>query len=180
MRATGRAAPSGGKPFSLWLTPGRKRITHTSTDLVMTAAAGPRWTRVVLAGDLDDGAACHCTVPLGPRLRAELAQFETQANAIRGRALTPPLAQRATRAPVLHLRALLALDAAQEGATHREIAEVVFDTDAVRSRWSADSELRAQVRHLLSRAEGFMRGGYLALAGVRQTRIGDPGDEPAA
>ena len=146
----------------------------------MTAEAGPQWARVVLAGDLADGAACRCTVPLGPRLRAELAQFEAQADAIQGRALTPPLARRAARAPVLHLRALQALDAAQAGATHRDIAEAVFDADAAHSRWSADSELRAQVRHLLTRAEGFMRGGYLALAGVRHARIGDPGDEPVA
>ena len=113
-------------------------------------------------------------------MRAELAQFEAQANAIQGCALTQPLARRAARAPVLHLRALQALDAAQGGATHREIAEVVFDADAVRSRWSADSELRAQVRHLLSRAEGFVRGGYLRLAGVRRTHLHTPGDEPVA
>ena len=80
---------------------------------------------------------------------------------------------------LLHLRALQALDATQAGAHHRDIAGALFGADAVQSRWSADSELRAQVRHVLTRAEEFMRGGYLALAGVRQQPIHDPGDEPA-
>jgi hypothetical protein len=173
------AAPAGSA-LRFWEIPGRKRIVHGATDLVLTAAAGPHWLRVAFARDLDDGAACHCTVPLGPRLRARLAQFQAQAEAIRGRALAPPFARRAARAPVLHLRALQALDAAQAGATHRDIAEAVLGSDAVRSRWSADGELRAQVRHLLARAEGLMRGGYLALAGVRRPHPGTPGDEPGA
>ncbi len=79
---------------------------------------------------------------------------------------------------MLHLRALQALDARQAGARHRDIAEALFGFDSVQSRWNADSELRAQVRHILARAEEFMRGGYLALAGVRQQPIHPPGDEP--
>ena len=79
---------------------------------------------------------------------------------------------------MLHLRALQALDASQAGARHRDIAGAVFGADAVRTRWTADSELRAQVRHLLSRAKGLKRGGYLSLAGVRQQHTSVPGDEP--
>jgi hypothetical protein len=77
------------------------------------------------------------------------------------------------------LHALQALDASQAGARHRDIAGALFGVDAVRTRWTPDGELRAQVRHLLRRAEGLMRGGYLALAGVRRQHTGAPGDEPA-
>ena len=41
-----------------------------------------------------------------------------------------------------------------------------------------DGELRAQVRHLLRRAEALMNGGYLALAGVSHAAATHPGDEP--
>lgn len=165
------------RPFRFWDIPGRKRVVHHGRDLMMTTVAGSHRMRVALAHDLDDGAPCHCTVPLNSRLRRRLEQFQAQADAVAGRAPTPTPARRADRASVLHLRALQALDAAQAGASHHDIAEAVFGADAAHSRWHADSELRAQVRHLLSRADGLMRSGYLALAGVRQTPASIPGDE---
>jgi hypothetical protein len=134
-----------------------------------------------LSTALEHGAAYGLTVPLDAHLRTRLTGYQAQANAIRGQ--RPPVAaKKVTRASLLHLHALQALDASQAGANHRDIAGVLFGLDAVRKRWTADSELRAQVRHLLTRAEGLMRGGYLALAGVRQQPIGvpcsAPGDEP--
>lgn len=83
-----------------------------------------------------------------------------------------------TRAALLHLRALQALDAAQAGASHRDIAQALFGLEAAVRRWNEDGELRAQVRHLLRRAEAYMGGGYLALAGVRHGAAKPPGDEP--
>lgn len=122
------------------------------------------------------------TVPLNTHLRTRLTGYQVQANAIQGQ-WPPVVAKKFTRASLLHLHALQALDGLQAGARHRDIARALFGADAVRKRWTADSELRAQVRHLLTRAEGLMRGGYLALAGVRQQHIGvpcsAPGDEPA-
>ena len=85
----------------------------------------------------------------------------------------------ATRAALLHLRALQALDAAQAGASHRDIAQALFGLEAVALRWHEDGELRAQVRYLLRRAEGYMLGGYLALAGIRRTAAKRPGDKRA-
>ena len=123
-----------------------------------------------------DGSPYGLTVPLDSHLRTRLSGYQVQANAIQGE--WPSVdARRITRAALLHLHALQALDAWQAGAHHRDIASALFGLDAVRTRWTADGELRAQVRHLLTRAEGLMRGGYLALAGVRQQHASAPGDE---
>lgn len=177
MRAAGRREAPAGTPFSLWQIPGRKRIARGGSEFILTAHAGVQWLRVALDDALADGAAFRCTVPLGPGLRNQLAQFEAQCRFLAGEP-DPPRARGVARASLLHLRALQAIDATQGGASHRDIAEALFGADAVRERWTADSELRAQVRHLLARAEGLMRGGYLALAGVRQRHADAPGDEP--
>lgn len=138
--------------------------------------------RASLSTELEDGSSYGLTVPLDAHLRTRLSGYQVQANAIQGK--WPAVdARRITRASLLHLHALQALDASQAGAHHRDIAGVLFGADAMHKRWTADGELRAQVRHLLTRAEGFMRGGYLALVGVRQQHVGAPrsapGDEPA-
>lgn len=120
----------------------------------------------LLAEELAHGAAYACAVPLGRCLRTQLDEFLVQADALQARLPAQRHAHAASRASLLHLRALQALDGAQAGASHRDIAQALFGQEAVALRWSADGELRAQVRHLLSRAEGLMRGGYLALAGL--------------
>lgn len=163
--------------FSAWHIPGRKRIAHAGAELVITAVHGPHSLRASLSPELEDGAAYGLVVPLDAPLRARLPGYEMQARVLRGE-VPPQLPRQATRNTLLHLRALQALDATQAGAGHRDIAGALFGAEAVQHRWSADSELRAQVRHLLTRAEGLMRGGYLALAGVRQQSTRDPGDEP--
>jgi len=58
------------------------------------------------------------------------------------------------------------------------IAQALFGLEAIVLRWHEDGELRAQVRHLLRRAEAYMTGGYLALAGVLHSAANHPGDEP--
>lgn len=144
----------------------------------LTAEHGPNRLRTSLSIELGDGAAYGLTVPLDAHLRTRLNGYQIQASAIQGK--WPPVsAKKVTRSSLLHLHALQALDAWQAGARHRDIAGALFGVEAVRTRWTADGELRAQVRHLLTRAEGLMRGGYLALAGVRQQHVSAPGDEPA-
>ena len=49
----------------------------------------------------------------------------------------------------------------------RETAVGIFGALAVAQSWHADSELRAQMRHILMRARVLMTEGYLRLAGVR-------------
>ena len=137
--------------------------------------------RVSLSFELEDGAAYSLLVPLDPSSHTRLPEYQGQARVFGGE-FPQPNARLIGRAALLHLLALQALDGLQTGAHHRDIAGALFGVDTVRKRWTADSELRAQVRHLLTRAEGLMRGGYLALAGVRQQHIGvprsAPGDEP--
>ena len=167
--------------FDLWKIPGRKRLSHAGTQLNIRAEYGPNRLRASLSAELEHGTPYGLAVPLDAHLRTRLAGYQVQANAIQGQ-WPPVAAKKVTRASLLHLHALQALDASQAGAHHRDIAGALFGVEAVRKRWTADSELRAQVRHLLNRAEGLMRGGYLALAGVRQQHIGvprsAPGDEP--
>ena len=176
VRAVGAHDATAREAFSLWRIPGRKRLAHAGSELIVAAMSGPHCLRASMSAALADGAAYGFAVPLDAHLRTRLAGYQAQARAIRGEVPRPAF-RPATRASLLHLRAIHALDAAQAGARQRDIAELLFGADAVRSRWAADSELRAQVRHLLNRAEGLMRGGYLALAGVRHRHAGAPGDE---
>lgn len=178
MRAAG-AHGAGAQPvFNLWGIPGRKRLVYAGTHLSLSSEHGPNRLQASLSPELEEGAAYGLTVPLDAHLRTRLTTYQAQASALQGQ--WPPVsAKKATRASLLHLHALQALDASQAGARHRDIAGALFGLDAVRTRWTADGELRAQVRHLLTRAEGLMLGGYLALAGVCQQYVGAPGDEPA-
>lgn len=176
VRAAGRRpAPAVG--FNLWRVPGRKRVALRDEGLVLTACAGVPWLRAALDSALTHGEPFHCAVPLSPGLRNQLAQFNAQARLLAG-GPAPPSARGAGRSALLHLRAMQAIDAVQGGSHHRDVAEALFGADAVRGRWNADGELRAQVRHLLARAQGLVRGGYLGLAGVCYDDAEAPGDEP--
>jgi hypothetical protein len=165
--------------FDLWRIPGRKRLALDGPDLALTADLSAQRMRLSLSGTVADGAAYASAVALTPRLRGQLDTFNTQAQALEGHAPQVDPARPVTRAALLHLRALQALDASQAGASHRAIAQALFGLEAVVLRWHEDGELRAQVRHLLRRAETLMVGGYLALAGVSYPAAKHPGDEPA-
>lgn len=164
--------------FDLWNIPGRKRLAFGDAELTLTADVSALRLRASLAGDLADGASYACVVPLTLGLRGQLDAFSVQAQAVKGHAPQVNPARPVTRAALLHLRAVQALDAVQAGASHRDIAQALFGLEAVVLRWHEDGELRAQVRHLIRRAEAFMTGGYLALAGVSQPVSKHPGDEP--
>lgn len=134
--------------------------------------------RILLDAGLHDGSGYVCTVPLTAQLRGQLAQFQAVAALIDGAPLAHSFARPVSRVGLLHLRALQALDAAQAHASHRDLAIALFGQAAVRALWHADGGLRAQVRHLIARAEGLMQRGYLGLAGLRHEGTGAPGDEP--
>lgn len=165
--------------FDLWRIPGRKRLELDGHDWTLTADLNAQRMRVSLSGSLADGAAYTGAVPLTPRLRGQIDTFNAQAQALEGRAPQVDPAKPLTRVALLHLRALQALDASQAGASHRDTAQALFGLEAVVLRWHEDGELRAQVRHLLRRAEAIMAGGYLALAGIPPTAAKRPGGEPA-
>nr|WP_238345955.1 DUF2285 domain-containing protein [Luteimonas saliphila] len=70
---------------------------------------------------------------------------------------------RPSRSAVVYARALQALDGALAGASQREIAIAVFGEARVTADWTADSELRAQVRYLIQRGRVLMEGQYRTL-----------------
>lgn len=158
-------ATEGVQIFSVWRIAGRKQLTLRDQALVLEATHLAHRLRAWLEPAVHDEALIALSVPLDDQLRAHIAGYQTQAAMLYGQRL-PARSREASRANLLHLRALQALDARLDGASHREIAEVLFGAAAVRTRWSADGELRAQVRYLLSRANGLVHRGYLALAGV--------------
>ena len=63
------------------------------------------------------------------------------------------------------MRSLQALDGHAAGASHRDLAAAIFSDKRAARSWHADSDLRARVRHLLCRADRFVRGGYRTLVG---------------
>ena len=164
--------------FDLWRIPGRKRLVMDGHDLALTADLSVLRMRLSLSGTLEDGGAYVGAVPLTSGLRGQLDGYREQAQALEGHAPQIQPVRAATRAALLHLRALQALDASQAGASHRDIAQALFGLEAVVRRWHEDGELRAQVRHLLRRAQAFMNGEYLDLAGVLSLAAKAPGDEP--
>jgi hypothetical protein len=87
-------------------------------------------------------------------------------------------ARATSRVALLHLRALQAIDGVHDGANHRDIGAMLFGAVSTEQRWSADSELRAQVRYLIARAEALTRNGFRSLAGLPPLRTETPGDEP--
>lgn len=178
MRASHAHNAPAWQTFDLWRVPGRKRLALGGSGLTLLAEVSAQRLRVSLADDLVDGAAYACTVPLGLGLRGQLDAFNAQAQVLQGRVPAEVSTRAVTRAALLHLRALQALDGAQAGAVHRDIAQALFGLEAVALRWQADGELRAQVRHLLRRAAAYLGGGYLALAGIPRTAVEHPGDEP--
>jgi hypothetical protein len=163
-----RASVAGEQVFSLWRVAGRKQLTLRGRDLLLEAAHLAHRLHAWIDPAIGDGSAIELSIPLDRHLRMRLSAYQAQAEILRGHRPAAQLRD-VSRAGLLHLRALQALDGQQHGASHREIAEVLFGDEAVRSRWSADGELRAQVRHLLSRANAFVSGGYLALAASRKS-----------
>lgn len=151
-----------GPVFGLWRIRGRKHLLHAGADLILSALDGRQRLRTSVSPALAEGSACRLSLPPGGEAAAASAALQ----GLRGEHHAPAF-RHVSRMDMLHMRGLQAIDALQVGCGHREIAEAVFGADAAAGRWHADSDLRAQVRHILSRAKALMAGDYLRLAGVR-------------
>lgn len=156
-RDTGR-----GSVFHFWGIRGRKRLLHTGVDLNFCADSGAGRWYAGLSLNLEEGASCRITMPpeADPSAHKRLLQ-QLGGDALHGHVLS------VTRVDLLHMRCLQALDALQAGCRQREVAIAIFGAQAVATHWHADSELRAQVRHIIARSKIFMAGGYRQLAGLR-------------
>ena len=148
--------------FGIWNMPGRKSLLYDGRQMLLAAFVGARILRMAIASDISDGAPFAYVIRSGVRARARCQAVEDYLTTLFS---TEPRAycasrQRPGRVALLHMRALQALDGRAIGASHREIAAAIFGEDRVAESWHADSELRAQVRHLLRRGAAFMRGDY--------------------
>ncbi len=123
MRAAHALGAATPPTFDLWRVPGRKRLALGGTGLTLLAEVSAQRLRVSLADDLADGAAYACTVPLGPGLRGQLDAFNAQARVLQSQAPAAAPVRAATRAALLHFRALQALDGAQHQAQPEHSAD---------------------------------------------------------
>lgn len=151
--------------FSLSNIPGKHTLIADGPNLWLTTRIGTQIFRAYLAPDLKDGDPCAFLIPPGEdsihHRKARLAF----AKVCFSRGSLSPAAElkRPSSIAIFHMHALQALDADLEGASHRDIAVAIFGKARVAEDWSADSYLRAQIRHVLRRAHHLMNGGYRAL-----------------
>lgn len=156
--------------FSLWALRGRKQVRALSGGYALQVRQQSHTLRAVCDVRVMEGAAADLVIPLnrhGPkRLRALQAQlrsvpsdplFRDEARSQVGQTF------RASRAGQLHLHALMALDAFQANASHRDIAVALVGEARTREQWHADATLRGLVRHYLRRGRYFRDGGYRSL-----------------
>jgi hypothetical protein len=165
-RAKLRAAEPGEEqePFSLWTIPGPKRLVHDGRRLLLNGYGDGGVLHLMLGNDISDGEPFEYV--LAPRAnideqwrsiqRQQLLLIERQ----RPAATTLP---RPDRLALWHMRALHALDGSADGASQREIAAGLFGEEFTAANWHPDSELRAQVRHLLRRARALVARDYRSL-----------------
>jgi hypothetical protein len=148
--------------FSLWTMAGRKSLLYDGQRLLLSITLGTRVLRISVASELCDAEAFAYVIPSGPAARMRWRSVEHYLAVLRA---AKPIAtyavhSRPGRLAALHMRALHALDARVAGASHRDIAGAIFGEERMTEGWHADSELRAQVRHLLRRGHAFVHGGY--------------------
>lgn len=153
-----------GHAFNMWTMPGYKQVEHDGCHLRICCFTGFRVIRMVLTKGLGHGMAYSYAMRAGLCLCDYwLAWLDQLTHLDRREPVASVLHARPSRLALTHMRTLQALDAHAAGASHREIAEAIFGTDEVATRWHADSELRAQVRHLLKRGHAYVNGNYRKL-----------------
>lgn len=151
-----------GAIFHFWSIRGRKRLLYTGVDLNFCADSGAGRWYAGLSLNLEEGASFRITMPP----EADRSAYERLLQQLGGDSLNGHFLS-VTRVDLLHMRCLQALDALQAGCRQREVAIAIFGAQAVAEHWHADSELRAQVRHIIARSNAFVAGGYRQLAGLR-------------
>ena len=150
--------------FSLWAIPGSKRLVHDGRHVLLSGFAGNDVLHLALGQDVRDGMPFDYVLSPGPQMRETWRDIEKQRGLLAGQKVHPPAAStRPSRLALMHMRALQALDGSSAGASQREIAGRLFGDESVAQNWHPDSELRAQVRHLIRRARAFAVGGYRTL-----------------
>jgi hypothetical protein len=154
--------------FSIWTLPGRKTLFHKRCGLRLTLHIGGRIVRVDLRADLGEDMALAYVIAAGPHAALQWQAARGLRSLLEGASQDTVCvtAARPTRAAIAHMRSLQALDGTLAGASHREVAEAIFGIRRVAEAWHPDSVLRAQTRHWIHRARGFMQRDYRSLIGI--------------
>ena len=154
--------------FSLWTLPGRKTLLHDRRGLRLTLHLGGRIVHVDLRADLGEDMAFSYVIAAGPHAAPQWQAARSLRSLLEGASQGTGCvtAVRPTRAAMVHMRSLQALDGTLAGASHREVAEAIFGVRRVAEGWHPDSVLRAQTRHWIHRARGFMQRDYRSLIGI--------------
>jgi hypothetical protein len=154
--------------FCLWQMPGRKRLTHDGKHVVLTSQLPAGVLRLALSPQLGAAMPYSPAMRAGPASSARWAAAQSTLTLLEGGDQPPAMAAaRPATTRLLNMRTLQAIDGRLAGATHREIAEVLFGPETVAQRWRDDGELRAQIRRWLHRATSFIEGGYHQLLAVK-------------
>ena len=151
--------------FSLWALPGRKALFHDCNGLRLTLLLGNRIVHLNLTVGLGEGKTFAYVIAAGPPAALQWRAARSLRLLLeRGSQDTVHVtAARPMRVAISHMRSLQALDATLAGASHREVAEAIFGVRRVAESWLPDSALRAQTRHCVHRARGFMQHDYRRL-----------------
>lgn len=164
LKLTGDDALAASVAFSLWKVPGHKMLLHDGAGMLLTAQINHEILRLTLDACVQEDRPFAFHLPAHPDVHASspivsavLALFVSPKPS---RSAAKP---RPNRQWMLHFRALQALDGEAAGASHREIAEVIFGAQDIFQRWTTNSELRAQIRYLLRRGHHLVSSGYRQL-----------------
>jgi hypothetical protein len=156
--------PEGAHRFSLWDMPGAKRLVHDGRHMLFAGFADNEVLHLAFGPDVHDGAPFDFVVDSGAQMEEALRSIDRHRR-LAARDIERPASvfKRPDRIALVHKRALRAFDAGAAGASQREIATHLFGAESVAQNWNPDSELRAQVRHLLRRARAYVDGKYCDL-----------------
>lgn len=153
--------PGGLHRFSLWDLPGAKRMVHDGRHILLTGYAGDDAVHLALGQDLEDGAPFDFVIGPATDIKKTWRSLDKQRQfATAQRMAVSAVSGRPGRLALLHKRALQAFDGSVAGASQRDIARHLFGDESVARKWNPDSDMRAQVRHLLRRARDLVDGEF--------------------
>jgi hypothetical protein len=151
--------------FSVWRLSGPKTLSvQARHDLVLATGVGGAALALTVDAGLLLGDAYAFRVPAAAEPEEAVRVMVGVRSAMQGAASSADESSSpVSRTALVHLRALQTLDGIAAGASHRTLARVLFGAEEVTRRWTADGELRAQVRYLVRRARALRDGGYRSL-----------------
>lgn len=148
--------------FSLWSVPGKKRLCHDGSRLLLVVEIHGTRVRIAIHLALGSAERFGFCFSAGLPLPQQASRVQAAVRVVSGSSISGAV-QAVRRDALVHMRTLQTLDAGYAKASQRDTASALFGADEVTHHWHQDSELRARVRHYLRRGRALMRGDYLQL-----------------